>query len=134
RVIRFSVSDSGAAVDLEKTYGVSNQFIWYPAIAVNKNGDAAVVFQRSSAGIFLSTAANGKKNSAANFDNLSVVKAGTCHYELVPTGGTNRTGDYTGASIDPNDDLSFWFAAEFGSRLPGETRCLWATQIVHATY
>lgn len=134
RVIRFAPTDSGASVDLEKTYGVLNQFIWMPAIAVNKNGDAAVVFQRSSQSLFLSSAVNGKKNSVVNFDNLSVVKGGTCHYELVPTGGTNRTGDYTGAQVDPIDDVTFWLAAEFSARLAGSTRCLWATQIIHATY
>lgn len=134
RLIRITPNDSGGTISFDKTYGLGKQFIWMPSIAVNKNNDVGITFQRSAGTIFLSVAMNGKRASATSTDAIAPLKAGLCHYEFIPPGASNRTGDYTGAQVDPLDDTSFWFAGEYAGKPPGETRCLWLTRISHTTY
>jgi hypothetical protein len=134
KLVRITPSDAGGTMTFERTYGLANQFIWMPAIAVNKNNDVGIAFQKGSKNVFLGSGMNGKRASATTTDTINVLKGGVCHYELVPPGASNRTGDYTGAQVDPVDDTSFWFAAEYGGKVTGFVSCLWRTRIVHTTY
>ncbi|PWT87544.1 MAG: hypothetical protein C5B54_12170, partial [Acidobacteria bacterium] len=131
RVENFAVTSSSASLSLEKTYGISNQFIWNPAIAVNKNGDAVVSFQKSSGKTFLSSAVNSKPAGAANFGNVVTIKAGNAHYQITDGLGRNRTGDYCGAQVDPADDTTFWVAAEYGDKINGISKIVWGTTVAH---
>ena len=137
RVVKITLSDSSApsgTLDFEDTFGHRNEYFWWPGIAVNKLGDVAVVFQRSSRRAFLGVAYGGKKARATTIDAVVNLVAGRCSLRNVDTGGLNRTGDYVGAQTDPLDDLSFWIAGEFSKRVRGVPGCNWSTQIAQTRY
>lgn len=87
---------------------------YYPSINVNSNGDALLGYCISGADVYPSAAYSFHAASdAVNYmETPYVYKAGTNYYYETLGGGRNRYGDFTGVSVDPNDQ-SFWGYDEY---------------------
>lgn len=91
--------------------GTSSTSHWMGSIGMDKNGDIALGYSKSSKTLDPSieyvgrvpTDALGKMESAHN------VITGTG----VQTASSNRWGDYSSMQIDPVDDCTFWYAQEY---------------------
>ncbi|MEJ2196065.1 MAG: T9SS type A sorting domain-containing protein [Ignavibacteriaceae bacterium] len=90
-------------------------FTFFPAIAVNSTGDMIVGFSASAPTIFPGAYYAGRysTDSPGTVNPSVVVKAGVDFYERTFGGARNRWGDYTGACVDPSDDLTFWVYNEY---------------------
>jgi hypothetical protein len=97
-----------------------NQFL--PAVNVNKHGDIAMLFTRSSGAITADIAVSGRVTS----DPPGVMSAPLF---LAGSPGNNysqqRWGDYHGVEVDPADDERFW-----GTAMVVRADNWWDTQIV----
>ncbi len=97
---------------------------FFPAIAVNGDGDVGVVYGRSSPGRHPSLEIAGRRAT----DPIGVMSTGIEMGTSVtsPTGnpnGLNRWGDYFDCTVDPVDDQTFWAVGEL------QTLSGWTTEI-----
>jgi len=111
-----SVLDAGVFAD-------STFYRFLPDLGVNACGDMIVGYSRSNAASFAGVQAAGRKagDPAGTLQGEVQVEAGE-----VPFGGTDRWGDYTGMTIDP-DGTTFWYLGEY-SKNNGNSRN-WGTYI-----
>ncbi|MFB3893306.1 MAG: hypothetical protein ACE15C_14935 [Phycisphaerae bacterium] len=88
---------------------------YYPSIAANANGDVVIGFNRSGTGStdFISSyvAVGRTAGGTLTFDAPVKVKAGLSNYHL-QGGSSERWGDYSATTVDPNDPCSFWTIQE----------------------
>ena len=107
-----NVTSGPVTVFQESTYQPDTTWRWMGSAAMDKNGDLAVGFSASSANIFPQIRYAGRKVT----DPLNTLAQGEAHL-FDGTGsqkGTgNRWGDYSGLSIDPVDDITFWYTTEY---------------------
>ncbi|MBI1733773.1 MAG: hypothetical protein HYR51_01240 [Candidatus Rokubacteria bacterium] len=133
RVVRIQVSGPtlNATMSKQHVLGGTDQFHFWPGVAVNSTHDTAVVMQSIGATLTngrLSARWTTRDSAAANFSTTKGLTTGTC-----PQTFTNRSGDYTGAQTDPSDFSSFWLAGERATTLPGRVLCEWQTRIIKIT-
>ncbi|MCZ6508043.1 MAG: hypothetical protein O7A04_08380 [Acidobacteria bacterium] len=135
RAVQFSLPATGPpSIAYSETFGRQNTFLFWPGIAINKDGDVAMAFHKSKSGTYLGTVFNGKRASANHFDVLRNLRIGTCPLDNFDPGlMANRTGDYVGLQTDPADNLSFWLAGEYPGNIAG-VGCDWKTRIGKAKY
>ena len=95
----------------------SGTFTFFPSIAVNINEDVIVGFSASASTIFPGAYYAGRfvGDPAGTVNPSVVVRAGLDYYVRTFGGSSNRWGDYSGASVDPKDDKSFWVFNEYAS-------------------
>ena len=114
----------------------SGTFTFFPSIAVNSSEDVIVGFSASDSTSFPGAYYAGRfvGDPAGTVNPSVVVRAGLDFYVRTQGAGRNRWGDYTGASVDPNDDNSFWVFNEYaltrGSGTPPEDG-RWGTVYAH---
>jgi hypothetical protein len=100
--------------------GEPDLFYTFPGVAVNKDGQTALVYQVSGADQPLSTWWTMKDPAETSFRPPNRLSVGSCSRT------ESRFGDYTGAHTDA-DNQGFWFAGERATRIAGT--CQWETQI-----
>lgn len=134
RIAQIVPTDAAGTLGFEADYGGGqNKYFWMPAVAANSANDLAVVFQQSGTTSFLGTAFSGKRSTATSMEPFKVLQAGKCNLINLGSGDPrNRTGDYTGISVDPSDGKSFWLSGEYSTPLNG--KCRWGTRIGKASY
>lgn len=100
------------AVYQEGTYLPDTTYRWMGSLAVDNAGNMAIGYSASSASVFPSLRYAGRLVS----DPLNLLGQG----EATLFAGTgyqsnsyNRWGDYSGMSIDPVDDCTFWYTNEY---------------------
>ena len=78
---------------------------FFPAVAVNKDGNAKFGFSASAATIFAGAYATGhhKDDPPGTVQASETVKAGLDPYVRTFGGSRNRWGDYSGISVDPKE-------------------------------
>ena len=93
----------------------SGTYSFFPAIAANRFGDAAMVFARSNAQEYASIQATGRRaGDPAGTMGLPIQLA-------IGDAGTNgRWGDYFDITVDPTDDSTFWLVGEYATTFNGE--------------
>lgn len=102
-----TVRQSGTVADPVRSY-------YHPAIAANERGDVVMACNGSHAGEYVGAYFTGRLAG----DPLGVMsaplllRAGDGPYDRVDGNGTNRWGDYSYCSVDPNDG-SFWTIQEY---------------------
>lgn len=88
-----------------------NNWRWVCSMGMDKNGNIAMGYSVLNGG-FASIGVTGRQKADA---------AGTMRAETITTAGNgsqtgeNRWGDYTSMSIDPTDDLTFFYTNEYYS-------------------
>ncbi len=118
-------SPNGAPVVFQRgTYRPNSNWRWMGSIAMDKVGNIAVGYSVSSSSIHPAIRFTGRVPT----DTL-----GTLEAEATIINGTgsqlpklNRWGDYTGMSVDPVDDCTFWYTNEY---LRANGTFNWSTRI-----
>lgn len=99
------------SVEQQSTFAPDNTNRWMGSIATDRQGNIGVAYSTSSSTIFPSLAFSGRKKDDSNGSftvNENTVFNGASSQE-----STNRFGDYSQMTIDPVDDLTFWFTGEY---------------------
>jgi len=110
------------------TFSPDQQSRWMPSIAMDKNNDIAVGYSVSS-----NVSSNPVNPSIRYAGRLSTDALGTLETETNVVIGdgvqtvTDRWGDYSGMSVDPTDDCTFWYTNQY---LPATGNSNWSTFIV----
>jgi|GEM_PF-2958861 len=94
----------------QSTFSPDTTNRWQPSIAMNGIGDIGLGYSLSGKTVFPSMAITGR----ASGDPIGVMTAG----ESLIASGSNyqsyrRWGDYSMMSVDPSDNLTFWYTNEY---------------------
>jgi transcriptional regulator CtsR len=103
-----------------------SRFYYYPSIAVNSAGDAAIGFSGSSPTVYASAyyTARAASDPPGTMQSVSTLKAGLASYFKDYGSGRNRWGDFSATCVDPTDDLTFWTLQEYAAT-PANTWATW---------
>jgi len=96
----------------------NNLSSFFPAIAPNRRGEAAIVVATANSSSNPSLHIIGRKSG----DTLGVMGTST-QVAIGSFGGDGRWGDYFDMTVDPNNDVRFWYVGEY------ETAAGWQTYI-----
>jgi hypothetical protein len=93
----------------------TDTWTFFPAVAVNGLGDAMFGFSASAASIYCGAycAVHESGDPAGSVQTAGTVQVGLDYYLRTFGAGRNRWGDYSGASVDPVDDTTFWIFNEY---------------------
>jgi hypothetical protein len=93
------------------TFAPDATFRWMGSAAINRAGSIAVGYSSSSSSVFPSVRFTGRLASdpLGTMQPESVMFAGTGSQ----VDGVERWGDYSGLSVDPADDCTFWYTNEY---------------------
>jgi len=85
-------------------------YTWFPSVAVNGFGETKFGFAASSSSIYAGAYMAGREpaDPAGTVQATGTVRAGVAPYYRDFGDGENRWGDYSGISVDPSDDRTFW--------------------------
>jgi hypothetical protein len=88
---------------------------FFPSIAVNGTGDVGIGFAASAPTIFPGAYYTGRTASdpVGTVQPSGVLAAGQDFYIRTFGGPRNRWGDYSGISVDPSNDSTFWVFNEY---------------------
>jgi hypothetical protein len=130
----YQINETTNAVIQSGTISSSQFDYFYPSINVNSFGEVVVGFSRSgldpTTGFASSYAVAGTTTGGVTtFGSPILLKAGVANYHFNDGGGTNRWGDYSATTLDPNDPHSFWTIQEWAS-----ASNQWSTQITQLTF
>ncbi len=122
----------GSATMTRQGYvALKGNYVLYPAIQADQNGNAAMVVSVSSANRYPSAAFTTMRSGASNFGPIRVAAAGTGPYRPKPN-QAGRWGDYSYASLDAPSD-TVWLATEYvppvSSQTPNGLRN-WGTEVI----
>ena len=126
-----TVLQRGRIDDPSNTY-----FYAYPTIAVNKNNDALIGYNRFSAQDYPSAEFSFRMASdpASALEPDVLFQAGQSSYVVAGTkSGSNRWGDFSRTWTDPADDLTFWTIQEYSVTAPSGRSGQWGTWWVRVT-
>ncbi len=108
----------------QSSYGPDTNYRWMGSVAMDKQGNMAIGYSKSSNSVYPSLAFATR----AAADPL-----GTLGAETTIVGGTgsqlqnlSRWGDYTHMSVDPADDCTFWYTGQY---LKSNGTWNWSTRI-----
>jgi hypothetical protein len=93
-------------------------FTYYPAVAVNRDGDAMFGFSASAPTMFAGAFAAGRQvnDPPGTVQHAETVHAGEDFYFRRFGGPNNRWGDYSGIALDPSNEKFFWVFNEFADQ------------------
>ena len=91
--------------DVMLPFGVSS---FFPAIAPNKRGEAAIVVAAASSSQYPSVQILGRQQN----DAPGVMGTPT-QVAIGNSGADGRWGDYFDMTVDPNNDIRFWYIGEY---------------------
>ena len=98
-------------VHQQGTYAPDANFRWMGSMAMDKDGNIALGYSKSSAAMYPSIAATGRLagDPLGTMGAEDVLIAGSGSQ----FGSSSRWGDYSTMSIDPVDDCTFWYTQEY---------------------
>ena len=117
------VSDQG---DIGGEDIATGTYSFFPSIAVNSSGDAIIGFSASATTIYPGAYYVGRYSTTPAGTVLAsqIFKLGSDYYYRAFGGTRNRWGDYSGSSVDPSDDQTFYIFNEYaltrGTPISGE--------------
>jgi hypothetical protein len=93
-------------------------FTYYPAVAVNRDGDAKFGFSASAPTMFAGAFVTGRQidDPPNTVQPAETVHAGEDFYFRRFGTPRNRWGDYSGIAVDPSNEKFFWVFNEFADR------------------
>ncbi|RIK79159.1 MAG: hypothetical protein DCC68_13670 [Planctomycetota bacterium] len=106
---------------------------YFPAIAVNEDGDVGIVFAASGPNVYAGTYYTGRNAADAlgTMQPAKPLRAGEASYKRLDDKNRNRWGDYSGISVDPENDAAFWAFGEWAKpagSVEGVSPSRWGTQ------
>ena len=106
------------------TYSPDATSRWMGSIAMDKAGDIAVGYSKSSR--HRSSIAYTGRLQRRHPGQMTQGEAHVLHRPGSQTGTLTRWGDYSTMTVDPTDDCTFWFTSEY---LPADGTFNWSTRI-----
>lgn len=104
-------SSTTLSVFQQGTFAPDSSYRWMGSIAMDQSQDIAMAYSVSSSSLFPSISYTGRTTADP---------AGTMETEASIVSGSgsqsdtsNRWGDYTSMAVDPSDDCTFWYTAEY---------------------
>jgi hypothetical protein len=140
RLFDLTVPSSGSPSLLQDfDAGISGDDLMYPALALDPNGNLFVSFSMSSSSLYASSYVAVQPNGSA-LNSISppvLLQAGSAIYNnnQGSCGGSGTTpsrwGDYSSASLDPQNPTDVWVASEYAatSSIAQTNGCAWGTNI-----
>lgn len=115
RLTMIDTATSPAVVKQDFDSAASGQYLFYPAVAMDANGDLDLIYGYSSSTIFPSVAVTGQliTDPADSLATPRTLKAGSA------ADTSTRYGDYFGAGLDPSSPTTIWAAGEYHSNTTG---------------
>lgn len=88
---------------------------FFPSVAVNGLDDAKFGFAASAPSIYCGAYFAGRESTdpPGTVQPAAAVQVGLDYYVRTFGGPRNRWGDYSGAAVDPADDLTFWIFNQY---------------------
>ncbi len=98
-------------VTQQGTYSPDTTFRWMPSIAQDKLGEFAIGYSTSSKKLHpgIRFATRTPTDALGTLSNETTILTGAGSQE----GSLNRWGDYSGMTVDPADDCTFWYTNEY---------------------
>jgi hypothetical protein len=95
----------------QSTFSPDQSYRWMGSIAQDKQGNMALGYSVSSSSVFPSISYTGRlvTDPANTMQAEASMQAGTGSQN----GRLERWGDYSGMTIDPTDDCTFWYTTEY---------------------
>jgi hypothetical protein len=92
-------------------------YTFFPALTLDKCGNMGIGFSASNSQIYAGAYYTGRLASdpAGTTQPIGVLAAGLDYYVRTFGGSRNRWGDYSGISLDPADEVTFWVFNEYAS-------------------
>ena len=110
----------------------------WPALEVNKFGDAALVYARSGTVITPEIRYSAYLTGETEIRRPRLLQAGEVPYTLTKAGETSAPwGDNAGASVDPYDDTGIWLAHQYPiPYVPGVNQgwAIWVSKVFGSTW
>lgn len=93
----------------------ANTYTFFPSLMVDKCGNMGIGFAASNNLIYPSACYTGRlaTDPAGTVQSTGMLAAGLDYYTRTFNSGRNRWGDYSGISIDPGDEVTFWVFNEY---------------------
>ena len=109
------------------TYAPDSDYRWMASAAMDKEGNLAIGYSKSSAamypGIFYTGREAGDALGTLRAEQMILAGSGS---QLPGDPGSNRWGDYSSIEADPVDDCTFWYTSQY---LPSNGTFNWRTRI-----
>ena len=119
---------SGGAFSLyqQGTFAPDSAYRWMGSAAMDKNGDIAIGYSKSSGTVYpsIAFAARAAGDPLGTMGAESILQAGSGAQTSY-----SRWGDYTALRIDPSDDTTFWYTNEYYTKNRRLFNYQWATAI-----
>lgn len=110
RFLEIDVTSNTATSDVAQ--GADNFWHFYPSLAVDAQGNAAITYTRSGTAQYAGAYFTGKPAGFGGLTGSKVIKAGAGYYYKTFGGSRNRWGDYNGAALDPSNG-NIWMLSEY---------------------
>jgi len=140
------VFTSTATINQDFDIATTGGGLYYPAFALDGNGNMYVVYNISSSTEYVGVRITGQLAGAApqTVAAAQTIRSGDTTYNMNPcfgTTGTSRWGDYAGAAIDPQNPTDVWVASEYAAigtpgtqTKPSTVGCAWGTYSARLTF
>lgn len=129
RVYRVKVNVNPSVVEIDQ-FGAAGWDYYYPAISHNGDGDAMIVYNRSSSTVAPQVRMTAWRATDATVEGGVLVRSSAAAtYQVIDNQGRNRWGDYLGAALDPVDQKTVWMVGEHAI-----TNTNWGTFVFEANY
>jgi len=106
------------------TYAPDDDYRWMGSIAMDKNGNIALGYSISSISTYPSIRFTGRRKNdplgLMTIEEQEIIAGSGCQIN------NHRWGDYSSMSVDPIDDLTFWYTQEY---IPMTGTFTWQTRI-----
>jgi hypothetical protein len=109
----YELYDPAGAVTLNQqgTYAPDSTWRWMASAAEDQNGDIAVGYSASSSSLHPANRFAGRvptDPSGTLETEISIIEGGGSQ-----SSGLSRWGDYSAMQVDPTDDCTFWYVAQY---------------------
>jgi hypothetical protein len=135
------ISTNAGAKFVSRMFGFegSDEFGAYaawPAVEVNKDGNAAIVYARSSVDIFPEVRFSTYFANEPDIRPNRLLKAGKAQFDIFPdTPSPLAWGETAGASVDPKDDTGIWMAHQYAKLPVGNNNyAIWVGKVFGKQY
>jgi hypothetical protein len=90
-------------------------YTFFPSVMVDKCGNMGIGFSASNSQIYPGAYYTGRlaADPAGTVQSTGTLAAGQDYYVRTFNSGRNRWGDYSGISLDPADEVTFWVFNEY---------------------
>ena len=122
-------SGSTLGVFQQGTYAPDSAYRWMGSIGIDKSGDVALGYSTSSSSLHPGVAYTGRLPSdpAGTMPQGETTLFTGAGSQIASFGNPgNRWGDYSGMSIDPSDDCTFWYVNQY---VPSNGDFNWHTRV-----